>query len=382
MDADKLETPEEEPRPCAGFWLRAVALLVDGAILSAGFLALTAIVAFFETYDPGASLHLQFGRIVIALLGSALYSFATTSRTGQTLGKACVGIRVERLDGSLPSPGAVLIRYLAFGFFVLLTELYLGLADGVFLALRRDRRSLHDLVAGTVVRRVAPRRIEAVVAAGLFALALCHSPIGVAAISERYLYDTVDTPWYPEHGQGAPETLALTTGDSPVINRLAYRLRPPAVGDVALCVSHLPVEGAMGERNETGLYAFVHVIGVPGDTLSVRGGRVDSTDLFADDEFAPSDSIDWPKGGGKCTVPEGMVVVLKQDGFMRPELLPRDALRGQVVSIIWPPRRMRILPRGMSASHYFRRPPLWLRLDQWPLALPGQGQVVPNIDWH
>jgi uncharacterized RDD family membrane protein YckC len=387
MDAEKLETREQAAietvaPPCAGFWLRAVALLVDGAILSIGFLVLTAIVAFFETQAPWESLHLQLGRIAIALLGIVLYAVVATSRTGQTPGKACVGIRVETLAGGIPAAGTVLIRYLAFGLFALLSELYLGLADGAFLALRRDKRSLHDLLAGTVVRRVAPRRTGVVVVVGLLALALCHSPVGVAALSERFLYDTVDTPAWRPGGQKAPEALPLMPGDVPVINRLAYRLHPPRLGDLALCASNLLIEGAANEPDVPDVFSFVHVIGVPGDTLSVHDGHVNSTNLFLDEDILVAESVTWPSGGGEVTVPQGMVAVLEDCGYMMPGLLPRDALRGPVVSIVWPPSRMRVFPCPQLASDRHPAPPLWLRLNPWPLSLPGHGVGVPNVDWR
>jgi uncharacterized RDD family membrane protein YckC len=79
---------------------------------------------------------------------------------GQTLGKLVAGIRVVRLDGSRASfVHTVVLRYWPF----FIVSLVLGNAGNAVTALdsllvfRRDRRCLHDLIAGTkVVRVVAP----------------------------------------------------------------------------------------------------------------------------------------------------------------------------------------------------------------------------------
>ena len=80
---------------------------------------------------------------------------------GQTLGKMVAGIRVVRLDGSRASfVHTVVVRYLPFFFLNLVLgngSSALGALDSL-LVFRRDKRCLHDLIAGTkVVRVVAPK---------------------------------------------------------------------------------------------------------------------------------------------------------------------------------------------------------------------------------
>jgi uncharacterized RDD family membrane protein YckC len=78
---------------------------------------------------------------------------------GQTLGKMVAGTRVVRLDGSRASfVRAVIVRNWPFFFLGLLGNggNALGMLDALFV-FRRDKRCLHDLIAGTkVVRAVAP----------------------------------------------------------------------------------------------------------------------------------------------------------------------------------------------------------------------------------
>jgi uncharacterized RDD family membrane protein YckC len=69
------------------------------------------------------------------------YSLATT---GRTIGKALIGTRVVRADGSDLRAGRAAIRVLAMTLSFML--LFFGL---LLILLRRDRRALHDLIADT-----------------------------------------------------------------------------------------------------------------------------------------------------------------------------------------------------------------------------------------
>jgi uncharacterized RDD family membrane protein YckC len=74
---------------------------------------------------------------------------------GQTIGKSLVAIRVVDVDGAPLTLGASLLRYLSY--FLSLMPLGFGY---LVAALRRDKRALHDLIAGSRVERAArPRRI-------------------------------------------------------------------------------------------------------------------------------------------------------------------------------------------------------------------------------
>ena len=68
--------------------------------------------------------------------------------TGQTIGKMLVGARVVMGDGRGLTLGTAFLRFLAYGF----SCLPLGFGY-VMAGLRRDKRALHDLLAGTRVER-------------------------------------------------------------------------------------------------------------------------------------------------------------------------------------------------------------------------------------
>src|SRR6516165_7303395 len=71
------------------------------------------------------------------------YSWAAS---GRTLGMAVLGVRVVRADGAVAEPRRGVVRSLAFPLSILLLGLgFLGIL------VQRERRALHDLIAGTAV---------------------------------------------------------------------------------------------------------------------------------------------------------------------------------------------------------------------------------------
>lgn len=133
----------------AGFWIRAVAALVDLLVVALVRSALRALAA--RSWGPGvagdAGLDVTVGTFV--LLFTCLYTTVLHAHGGQTLGKLVTGIRVMGVEGEPLLPGAALLRYL--GYFASLGTLGMGF---VMAGLRRDRRALHDLLAGSRVERL------------------------------------------------------------------------------------------------------------------------------------------------------------------------------------------------------------------------------------
>jgi len=129
----------------AGFWRRALALLVDGGVwwllLTVGGL-LTAMLGRVELV--ARAFDYTYGLVV-----PAAYVVLLHGTTGQTLGKMLVGARVVGLSGQPIGYPRALARYAAW----LLSALPL-LVGFLVAAARSDRRALHDLVAGTRVIRV------------------------------------------------------------------------------------------------------------------------------------------------------------------------------------------------------------------------------------
>ena len=136
------------PRP-AGFWRRGVALLLDYIFITV-MVALAGGLVTALWGESGRS-----ARVVNAALTAfrwflpPLYAVLFHWLGGQTMGKIVVGARVVALDGGGLSLSRAIGRALAW----VLAALPVGLGLAVAAA-RRDRRGLHDLLAGTRVERV------------------------------------------------------------------------------------------------------------------------------------------------------------------------------------------------------------------------------------
>ena len=145
------------PRP-GGFWIRVVGFGVDVVVIMLAQFLLGVLAARRWGVDVDRSSTLQGAVVFFTLLFAVLYPTVLHTLTGQTVGKLVVGVRVVATDGGLLPPGAALLRavvaWLALPFL-------LGLGH-VIAGLRKDKRALHDLLAGSRVDRVpSTRRVAA-----------------------------------------------------------------------------------------------------------------------------------------------------------------------------------------------------------------------------
>ena len=139
------------PRP-AGFWIRAVALAIDLVVFVLVQYSFEAMAT--AMLGPGADGGSQSpAALLFTLLFTAAYTTVLHAVTGQTIGKSLVGVRVLGTDGAPLTLGAAFLRYLAY--FISLMPLGFGY---LVAALRRDKRALHDLIAGSRVERMGSRR--------------------------------------------------------------------------------------------------------------------------------------------------------------------------------------------------------------------------------
>jgi uncharacterized RDD family membrane protein YckC len=145
----------EETRP-AGFWIRAVAALADFSV----FFLVQVSFGYIAGRVIGPDVEESMAFVPVVWMFTVLFAGAYTTVLhgwvgGQTIGKMLVGIRVVNVDGSTVAVGAALLRF--GGYFGSLVVFGLGY---VMAALRRDKRALHDLIAGTRVERVVEPRTQ------------------------------------------------------------------------------------------------------------------------------------------------------------------------------------------------------------------------------
>jgi len=137
------------PRP-AGFWIRLVGFAIDVVIVMLAQFLLGVLATRRWGVDVDRSSTMQGGIVFFTLLFAVLYPTVLYTLTGQTIGKLVIGVRVLATDGGLLPPGAAFLR--AVLQWVTLPFL-LGLGH-VLAGLRKDKRALHDLLAGSRVDRL------------------------------------------------------------------------------------------------------------------------------------------------------------------------------------------------------------------------------------
>jgi uncharacterized RDD family membrane protein YckC len=160
-ERSSIVAPGSAPRPdrlAAGFWIRVLAVAIDTAVIL-GAQAVLYVVASM-VFGDRSSIVIPVAAQVFGAMLVAVYPVLFHWRWGQTLGKMAVDIRVVSCrptptspgwltDGAPLTLGCAALRQLA----SVLSSAILGV--GYLMAgLRRDKRALHDLIAGTRVERL------------------------------------------------------------------------------------------------------------------------------------------------------------------------------------------------------------------------------------
>ena len=154
-------TPIQPVFRYAGFWIRFVAVLIDGiivgvvnwtiqALLLGGMVAPMAIRPNARPEEAFAAMGAVFGAIGMGLLvGIALsscYEAFFISRMGATPGKMVFGLKVVRPNGAPLTLGRAFGRYFA----KMLSSMTLTIGY-IIAAFDAQKRSLHDMIADTRV---------------------------------------------------------------------------------------------------------------------------------------------------------------------------------------------------------------------------------------
>ena len=144
-----LSVPQDLQGDHAGFASRFIAFVVDCVLSIAVFELVIAAISFAASVLTGTSIHWNKGNLWVVLAFFAwefvYYAYSWTA-SGKTPGMMLLGVQVVGQDGSQVGTKRGLVRTLAFPLSFLLLGLgFLGILLG------RDRRALHDVIAGTAV---------------------------------------------------------------------------------------------------------------------------------------------------------------------------------------------------------------------------------------
>jgi uncharacterized RDD family membrane protein YckC len=145
--------PAGLPTGYGGFWIRLVAYIIDGILLSIAFSILAAIVGIdLIPADPAKIDPLvfisQMGTVqLVALVVTWLYfALLESSPRGATVGKMALGLRVVDEQGNrisfLRATGRFFAKYIS------AVILFIGF---LMVAFTERKRGLHDIIAGTLV---------------------------------------------------------------------------------------------------------------------------------------------------------------------------------------------------------------------------------------
>lgn len=125
-----------------GFWLRLAAGLVDGILLGLFCSALTYGMDKGTANATETAVNLLYATFLPLLWG------------GYTVGKRLLSIRISRSDSLPLSLGTMLLREVFGKMLLAIITFGITLVISAFMvALREDKRAIHDLISGTYVSR-------------------------------------------------------------------------------------------------------------------------------------------------------------------------------------------------------------------------------------
>ena len=133
-----------------GFKRRLAAVLLDALLLGVLSMFVAFVIGlagvFVDMYTPNRTLPLSNLIVICTLVFSVAYYVVAWSRTGQTVGKTVLGIKIVGADGKPLSGGKALLRY--FGYLVSSIVFALGF---IWVLFDRKRQGWHETIAGTYV---------------------------------------------------------------------------------------------------------------------------------------------------------------------------------------------------------------------------------------
>ena len=140
-----------------GAWIRLGGTVIDGVIIAIINLAFRTALGTESTVVTW----------LVPIIG-AVYFIGFWAWRGQTLGKMVIGARIVQRDGSPIGLARAILRYA--GYFVYFLAMRIGgavyvpyiilLVGFLIIAFSREKRGLHDLLAGTVVINTRPAPLE------------------------------------------------------------------------------------------------------------------------------------------------------------------------------------------------------------------------------
>ncbi|PYZ96424.1 hypothetical protein CR205_11925 [Alteribacter lacisalsi] len=132
----------------AGFWVRLGGNIVDGLLVSITLGILAGLI-----YGQWFSLETTW----LDVLGLPYYLLVPVFWYGYTVGKRAVGVRIVKLDGDNVTFWTMIKRDIIAGLLYGITFGIAAIVSAFMIGIRKDKRSIHDFIAGTYVTHDPPR---------------------------------------------------------------------------------------------------------------------------------------------------------------------------------------------------------------------------------
>jgi uncharacterized RDD family membrane protein YckC len=127
----------------AGFWIRVLASILETVIVMFPLALISYPITGHSEGDITTS--------ILSILSVLYYIILPAIWTGYTIGKRIVGIRIAKVNGEKVGFGTMLMRYIVAGVVYTITLGFGVIVSAFMVGLRKDKRSIHDFIAGTYV---------------------------------------------------------------------------------------------------------------------------------------------------------------------------------------------------------------------------------------
>jgi len=131
-----------------GFWLRFLAMIIDGIILLVIGMGISSAILFFNLLTMSEEVAELLYYSVVLILALFYYIFLESSSLQATIGKWMLGMKVTTLDGKRIGIGRAIGRL--FGKYISAIPFYIGYLMTAFTS---KKQALHDMMAGCVIVR-------------------------------------------------------------------------------------------------------------------------------------------------------------------------------------------------------------------------------------
>ncbi|WP_410511079.1 RDD family protein [Paenibacillus sp. BR2-3] len=132
----------------AGFWIRVLANILDTIVVMIPL----AFISYLITGDWENDIYTN-------ILSGLYYLILPVIWFGYTVGKRMVGIRIVKVNGETVGFGTMLMRVIVASIIYGITFGIAVIVSAFMMGMREDKRSIHDLIAGTYVTYEKPDKI-------------------------------------------------------------------------------------------------------------------------------------------------------------------------------------------------------------------------------